>query len=96
MACMAQIRRYNLLMRCNSQRAKRGFMLTFSCGHTDVEPRNMGRGAARAKRLQAHFARPCYACACTHAESFARSLTRLNGLTLDQMIDKQVKRIVCY
>jgi hypothetical protein len=38
-------------------------MITFLCGHSSEEPRNMGRGASRQSRLAAYAARPCLYCA---------------------------------
>ncbi len=37
--------------------------MTFKCGHEGVIPNNMGRGAARVKRLAEYFGRRCPECA---------------------------------
>jgi hypothetical protein len=49
--------------------------MTFTCGHDANEPRNMGRGQARIKRLAEYFNRPCLSCAS------ARLIDRMSELT---------------
>lgn len=50
---------------------------TFTCGHSQAEaPRNMGRGAAREKRLIAYFNRKCLACRLERERILEATLTR--------------------
>ena len=52
----------------------------FTCGHTqESEPRFMGRGQARIKRLAEYFARPCFECASTSLQVHLASLTDMQG-----------------
>jgi hypothetical protein len=53
---------------------------TFTCGHTqESEPRFMGRGQARVKRLAEYFARPCFECASASLQARLASLTDMQG-----------------
>ena len=57
-------------------------MRTYACGHEGEIPRFMGRGQARQRRLSVHFCRPCRECRLVRAESYARSLTTMDGRPL--------------
>lgn len=55
-------------------------MSTFTCGHMlSGAPRNMGRGAARVKRLAVYFNRPCQVCLAASIRSDMLSYTDLQG-----------------
>ncbi len=58
-------------------------MFTYLCGHQQAEaPRNMGRGAAREKRLASYFARTCLTCALERVANEARRFTDVHGKRL--------------
>lgn len=61
----------------------------FTCGHEHQEPRNMGRGMARERRLQAYFARVCLSCALKRVREQVQSLTDQRG---DRMPDDYYAR----
>lgn len=52
---------------------------TFKCGHSAEEPRFLGRGKARERRLREYFDRVCLSCALASSEKNVRSLTDLQG-----------------
>ena len=56
--------------------------MQYTCGHEGHEPRNMGRGAARQRRLAEYFDRPCLACAIVQADACVRRLTDRRGQPL--------------
>lgn len=65
----------------------------YTCGHSGAVPANMGRGAARQRRLSLHFNGRCLECMLVSAESEARRLTDsratpLSGAVLDGAIAK--------
>lgn len=69
-----------------------------TCGHDAPEPRNMGRGQARQKRLAQYFARPCLNCKLAAIRATADTLTdtKANPLTQDQRdayYNKRMQRI---
>lgn len=51
-----------------------------SCGHEGTVPRNMGRGKARAKRLEQFFGHKCLTCSLAQSrEYWARINVPVNG-----------------
>jgi hypothetical protein len=66
-----------------------------SCGHESDEPRNMGKGAARAKRLAEYFDRPCRDCAIARINASVNSLTdrHANPLPYDIKREHAINRI---
>lgn len=55
---------------------------TFDCGHEGDFPRNMGRGAARTRRLADYFGRRCPSCAIEHLRRYAEALTHVDATPL--------------
>ena len=50
--------------------------MNFLCGHTQPDPRNMGRGMRRQARLNDFFSRNCLDCRMKAEDAFEASLTR--------------------
>ena len=51
----------------------------YVCGHAGDAPAHMGRGAARRRRIAAHFGRRCPACHEVALRARASRLTHANG-----------------
>ena len=67
----------------------------FSCGHEHQEPRNMGRGMARDRRLQEYFSRACLTCALKLVREQVQLLTdsRGNRMPTDYYTRKEVEAV---
>ena len=53
-----------------------------SCGHRSIEPRNMGRGAARIRRLAEFYSKTCLECAIARVTYKATLYTDIKGKPL--------------
>jgi len=53
-----------------------------SCGHRSIEPRNMGRGAARIRRLAEFYSKCCMSCAIDRVTYQATKFTDVGGVPL--------------
>lgn len=67
--------------------------MTFTCGHGSDEPRFMGRGQARQRRLAEYFNRPCVVCAEVHLRTELSKLTDMQG-NLRPATDEKVREKV--
>jgi len=55
------------------------YLMNFTCGHFQPEPKHFGRGRLRQERLATYFNRPCFACASAKAKAQADRLTMIDG-----------------
>ena len=74
---------------------------TFNCGHTGENPRNMGRGKARALRLEMHYRHKCLECSRAHAIAKAKTYTDLNahpliGERLEELTQRLLEKVEHY
>ena len=63
--------------------------MRFNCSHESEEPRNMGRGAARERRLAVYFDRLCRSCAIARITASVNSLTDRYGRPLSEATHRQ-------
>ena len=63
---------------------------TFTCGHQAEEPRFMGRGQARQRRLTAYFNRKCATCS---EQAILALYASLTSPASQETINKRVDRL---
>lgn len=67
----------------------------FRCGcFPPFPPRNMGRGAARQRRLDAYFDRPCLTCALASDRAYVDVLNHWRGGRLWEVDKEQAEKIL--
>ena len=64
------------------------------CGHVGFDPRNMGRGAARQRRLTEHYARLCESCALIAEAAHVDSLTNLDPIQRAARHEVGIQRVL--
>ena len=65
----------------------------FTCGHSGDDPRNMGRGGARERRLAEYYGTACFDCRLSSAVASAHRLTDIRGVPLSgQALEQAVQR----